>query len=60
MNFSIVKYECRRLVALVIIIPFFDFKDNKFSELIQNSTDILRPINMKITLFCVSRTYRWD
>jgi len=37
----------------VIIIPFFDFKENKFSALIQNSADILRPINMKITLFFV-------
>ena len=53
MNFSIVKYECRRLVDHVIIIPFFDFKDNKFSALIQNSADILRSINMKITLFFV-------
>lgn len=47
MNFSIVKYECCRLVAYVIIIPFFDCKGNKFSALIQNSADILRLIKVK-------------
>ena len=51
MNFSIVKYESRRLVAHVIIIPFFDCKGNKFSALIQNSADILQLFNVKIPPF---------